>query len=125
MTAAPPPPADSLDVVTHDDGSLRVVRLSGSAGTEQVAEMERQLRDLAEWPGPLVLDLSGLRFVNSAGLGAMIAAHRRCRECGGTFCVAGPQEGVANILHITHLDRLFSTHPDVESARRALAPPSA
>jgi anti-anti-sigma factor len=115
-------PLDSLSITVNEDAGIRLVSLRGSAGTEHAEELVQKLRELAVSSGCLVLDLSGLTFVNSAGLGAIIGAYRQCREQGGALCLVCPVPAVAQVLRITHLDRLIAVYPDVESARRALTP---
>ena len=120
--AADAPNGDALSVDVRDDGLLRVVTLRGSASTEQSEELEQRLHELSDWQGTLALDLSELTFINSGGLGAIVAAHRRCRERSGALCVINPRPAVAQVLRITHLDRLIATYPDTDSALKALAP---
>ena len=115
------PDADSLNVNIRDEGGFLLVSLCGSAGTEEGDELEQRLHELSSSSARLVLDLSELTFVNSAGLGAIVAAHRRCREQSGMLCVVNPRPAVAQVLRITHLDRLIAIHADIESARHALA----
>ena len=114
------PNGDSLSVVARDEGSFRIVSLRGSASTEQSAELEQRLHELSDWSGTLALDLAELAFINSGGLGAIVAAHRRCRERSGALCVISPRPAVAQVLRITHLDRLIATYPDLPSAMQAL-----
>lgn len=119
MTSETPQPA-GLSLTVSDEGAVRVLSLRGSVGMEEVERLERRLRELAAAGARVILDLAELTFLNSAGLGAIIAAHRRCRDGGGALGVAGPREGVAQLLRITQLDRLLRIYPDVRSARAAL-----
>src|SRR3954447_12456687 len=50
-------------------------------------------------------DLRGLTFCDSSGLSGLILASTICRNAGGTFSVFGAQEGVAEVLTLTGLDR--------------------
>jgi len=118
--SAMPPYSDSLTVTVSAKNDHCVVRLVGSAGADHIDDLERQLGEVCGATNKLILDLSALSFINSAGLGAIIAAHRRCRDRGGLLCIAGAREGVAQVLRITHLDRLIGTYPDCEAARKAL-----
>lgn len=118
---AHPPPADSLCITAQEEGRLRMVRLCGSAGIEQVEDLEARLRELTVAVQQVVLDLSELTFITSAGLGVIIAAHRRCCDQGAVLCLAGPRPGVAQVLRITHLDRLITTYPSLAAARQGLA----
>lgn len=117
---------ESFRAAVEQAGGAYVIRLYGSAGMEHVDEL---LRRLLEVPcadnARVVLDLSELHFVNSAGLGAFIALHRRCRELGGEVALATPRRAVEQVLRVTNLDRLMPIFPDVESALKRWAQPPA
>jgi anti-sigma B factor antagonist len=103
-----------------------VVRLFGSAGMEHVDELRRQLLELPSADNSrVVLDLSELHFVNSAGLGAFIALYRRCHELGGQVVLANPRRAVGQVLRVTNLDRLMPIYPDVDSALKQWPQPPA
>lgn len=55
----------------------------------------------------LVLDLSGVTFLDSTGLAVLVAVHRRARAAGGELSLFGPQPVVRKLLGITYLDRVF------------------
>jgi anti-anti-sigma factor len=115
-----PPYSDSLTVTVNAKDDHCIVRLVGSAGADHIDDLDGRLREVCGTTSKLILDLSELTFINSAGLGAIIAAHRRCRDRGGLLCIAGAREGVAQVLRITHLDRLIGTYPDCEAAQKSL-----
>lgn len=102
-----------------------IVRLFGSAGMEHAEDLRRQLLEL---PGAgsarVVLDLSELHFINSAGLGAFIALYRKCHELNGQVALASPRRAVDQVLRVTNLDRLMPIYPNVETALKQLPQPS-
>ena len=83
-----------------------------------------QFRDaLAEMSGAtrMLIDLSGVPFLDSAGLGALIGGVRRSRESGGDVAVFGARPAVARLLHTTGFDRVASVSDNEASAASALA----
>lgn len=68
----------------------------------------------------LVLDLSGVGFVDSSALGALIAAVKRMGPL-GTLAISGVQPAVAKLFAITRMDRVFSIHPGTTEAVARLA----
>ncbi|MGD8450766.1 MAG: STAS domain-containing protein [Phycisphaerae bacterium] len=116
----PTPAPDSIDVRVRDETGVRIAAVSGSAGAELASELIRKLQEVSESASRLVLDLSGLTFINSEGLGAFIEIHRHCRELGGMLCLAAPRPSVAQVLRVTRIDRLIVTCPDVPKARAAI-----
>ena len=63
---------------------------------------------LAQGPGEVTLDLHGVSFVDSSGLGVLVGALKRLREAGGErFVIVGAQDAVRKIFTITGLNTLF------------------
>jgi anti-sigma B factor antagonist len=67
-----------------------------------------------------VLDLSGVEFIDSTGLGVMTAFLRRLKGLGGNLVLAELQKDVKPIFEITGLKRLFTIADTVEEALRKL-----
>lgn len=63
----------------------------------------------------LVLDLTGVTFLDSSALGSLIAAAKRAGR-GGAFSVCGVQPAVARLFALTHMDRVFTVHPSKPEA---------
>lgn len=57
--------------------------------------------------GSVVVDLSEVTFIDSAGLSALVGLARRCTEQGGQVCFVGPRRSVAKVLAMTGVDRLL------------------
>jgi anti-sigma B factor antagonist len=63
---------------------------------------------LALQPRELTLDLEGVSFVDSSGLGVMVGALKRLREAGGErFAIVQAQDAVRKVFDITGLNALF------------------
>lgn len=68
----------------------------------------------------IVVDLSRLARLDSAGIGALVACAKRAADRAAIVSVAVPPESaVRRILLATHLHRVFDLHDDVEAALRA------
>ncbi|MCH1867380.1 STAS domain-containing protein [Nocardioides sp. CFH 31398] len=64
----------------------------------------------------IVVDLSRTGFVDSSGLGALIAGLKSARQAGGDLRLAAPSEQVTTILSLTNLDKVLRPRDSVESA---------
>jgi anti-sigma B factor antagonist len=69
-------------------------------------------------PGTLVVDLTGTQFCDSAGMHALVDAHKRARAEGGQVLLAVSGAAVPRILEITGIDRVL---PRFDSVAEALA----
>jgi anti-sigma B factor antagonist len=70
-------------------------------------------------PNQLVVDLSRVTYIDSAGLAAFIQAMQDVEAYGGRFALAGLQETVRLIFEISRLDQVFRIFPDVDAALAA------
>src|SRR5882757_720305 len=71
---------------------------------------------IAKKPEHLVVDLSDVSYIDSAGLAALIEAMQKVEDYGGKFALAGLQETVRSIFEISRLDQVFQIFPDVDTA---------
>jgi anti-anti-sigma factor len=64
----------------------------------------------------VVLDMEGVSFVDSTGLGSVIAALKQIRSSQGDLRLAAPNQQVRVVLELTTLDRVFPYYSTVEEA---------
>lgn len=69
----------------------------------------------------LVLDLSGLEYISSAGLRVLMLAGREAKAQDGTLVVCGLQPVVQEIFEISRFNVVFQVHPDQQAARAAIS----
>ena len=81
------------------------------------------LAELASNPR-LLIDMSGVPFVDSAGLGALIGGIRRARELGGEVAVSCNRPPLTRLLRTTGFDRIVTVAETVEEAAAALQQPT-
>jgi anti-sigma B factor antagonist len=70
-------------------------------------------------PEQLVIDLSGVSYIDSSGLAVLIEGMQSVAAYGGKFALAGLQETVRPIFEIARLDQVFRIFPDVDAALAA------
>ena len=68
----------------------------------------------------LVIEMSGVPFIDSAGLGSLVHASGVVQERGGTLRLAGVTDRVATLLRMTRVDTLLPMDPDEATALSAL-----
>ncbi len=72
--------------------------------------------------GNMVLDFSAVDFMDSSGLGALVAGARRLRAQHGDIKLACIADTVRRVLELTRADRLFDIYDDPEAAISSFAP---
>lgn len=112
--------SDALQMEVDRQGPIAVVKLTGSANMDVVEHLQERLIDLLDQGVErLVLDMSGLKFISSVGLSAIIAAHLHCRHHLSEVRLVNPQPAILELLRVTRLTRIFTIHDSVEQARTA------
>jgi len=111
-----------MDLVAEDRGSDLVVRVEESRLDAAIAiRFKDEMRErLAAGHARVVLDLSRVEFLDSSGLGAVVAVLKEVGP-GQTFALAGLTGNVEKVFRLTRMDSVFNIYPDVESAFGDLA----
>ena len=97
-----------LEISVAAGESGPVVRLSGEADVTTVAELSEALTaQLASGARQLTVDLSGLRFADSAVIRELVMADRKLKDRGGGLELANPQPAVARALSLLGVDQMI------------------
>ena len=104
-----------LDIHIDLDAGCTMCRPVGDLDAFTVSQFRQSLAELATSPRVLI-DLSGVPFVDSAGLGALIGGIRRVRELGGEVAVACPRPTLTRLLRTTGFDRIVTVTATIEEA---------
>ena len=96
-----------------------IVRLSGSVDMSAGAQF-RESPFIGSHSNDLILDLSEVDFMDSAGLAALVLIIRAQKAAGKKCVLASPTPIVAKILKITAIHQLAPIEPSVESAIQLL-----
>jgi anti-sigma B factor antagonist len=94
-----------------------LVEVAGEADVTNSDDLRRLLEaELAQQPRTLIIDLSGLRFMDSSALHALLLVNRAMDRQGGVLALVSPQVAVAKMLHLTTADRLIPVFHSVAEA---------
>ena len=105
-------PADNGVTVLAPTGRLDVA--GAPALKEAIGEVVKN------GPPKVVIDMEGVSFVDSTGLGSVIAALKQIRNSQGELRLAAPNQQVRVVLELTTLDRVFPYYATVEEALTGL-----
>ncbi len=102
------------------EGDIAVLTLSGNmmGGPETTALHDRVKSLIADGIKKVVIDLKGVKWMNSSGLGVLMSCMTSLETAGGKLKLASVTDKVQSILMITKLIGLFDTY---ETAERAVA----
>ncbi len=97
----------SVSVDDCEGGSRTVVRLVGEADVTTRTLAEVLGAEAAKKPHLLLVDISGLAFIDSAALHDIVRVYRQLRADGCMLELAGPSRAVARILQLSAIDQVI------------------
>jgi len=103
------------------EGKVARLTVSGcdAIDSANAAEVKSDaLRLLGDVPD-VVVDLTGVDFLDSAGVGVLVGLFKYSRLRGGRARFCGMSPGVRSVLELVQLDRIFEIYDDVEAAVRS------
>jgi anti-anti-sigma factor len=113
----------ALTVMERARGEWAVLHVGGELDLATAPVVRRHVHEVvARGHHNLVLDLSGVEFCDSSGVGVLIATRRLMRSCRGRLRLILPARGAEDGSHVNRVlaalgvRRLFEVYEDVESA---------
>jgi anti-sigma B factor antagonist len=107
-----------MKVSTGHHNDVFVIALTGKimGGEDTTSFYEAVNSAVAENKKKVVLDLQGVDWMNSSGLGMLIAGSARLTNVAGVMKLARPNEIVAKLLTLNKLDQILEIHPSITAA---------
>lgn len=110
-----------LEMSVAAAGTATVLSVRGEVDIMTATSLRERLLELLELPaGGLVVDLAEVPFLDSTGLGVLIAAFKRATTAGVGMSLARPQRIVANALSLVRIDAVLPVHDSVDDAIRSV-----
>ncbi len=114
-----------MNVTSRRYGNATVLKVSGRLDQDTCEPFRQQLMGFVQAAagdsGGVVLDLSGLEYVSSAGLRCFMLASREAKARQARISVAALQPMVAEIFQISHFNLIFDVFPTVREALAAVS----
>ena len=113
----------TLKVDETEQGEWTVLRICGELDLVSSPVVRQSVHEaVAEGQHDVVLDLTGVFFCDSSGVGVLIASRRLMKSCGGRLRLVLPARGAEDGSHVNKVlgalgvRRLFEVYPDAASA---------
>jgi anti-sigma B factor antagonist len=113
---------EAVKFKTMHQGGVTVIVLQGNLmGGPDATALNGKLHELIDaGKTSVVIDLAGVEFMNSSGLGLLIGGVSTMRGAGGSLRLANASEKIAGLITITKLGSLFDMYPSVDAAVAAI-----
>jgi anti-sigma B factor antagonist len=106
-----------LSLTTHNDGGAVVVGVSGEVDVYSAPALGERINELLDGgQRRIVVDLSGVEFIDSTGLGTLVSGHNRAAELSGSLSLVCNVDRIIKLMRITGLDDVFTIKTDVAAA---------
>ena len=112
-----------MKVKTKEQYNAVVLELKGNVmGGPEAEKFGLQLHQLLdEGKKNVIIDLAGVKFMNSSGLGMLISGYTTMKNGGGTLKLANATEKINSLLIITKLISIFEHYNSVDDAIKSLS----
>ena len=110
-----------MQITERTEETIPVVLITGDIDLESSPKLREFLKPLSSKKTPLLLlDFSGVNYIDSSGLATLIEYFQAVQGFKGKLALACLSPRVKNVFEIVRLEQIFSLHPDVPSALAAL-----
>jgi len=101
-----------MDISFADIGSHKVVRVMGDVDLYNVGDLKRSVFELIDEGEmqSLIIDMANVNYIDSSGVGALVAAQKKMKTQGGKFGLLALTDDVLNILKLATLDQFFKIY---------------
>jgi len=112
--------------IRHVEPDVTVASLTGQLNLgSRLTDFENNIKlRVFEGSRKMVLDLSGLTYIDSAGVGMMAACANVMSKAGGRLVVVSAGGKISHMFEVTRLNRVIGVYPDLPSACAAISEPS-
>ena len=106
-----------LSVTTREESGRTIVEVGGEIDVYSAPTLRDRLNALvADGHHDLIVDMQGVEFLDSTGLGVLVGGLKRVRTHSGSLQLVCSQERVLKVFRITGLTKVFAIHDTVEQA---------
>jgi anti-sigma B factor antagonist len=106
-----------LSLATRTEGDRTVVSVTGEIDVYTAPKLREQIVSLVdEGQYHLIIDMSGVEFLDSTGLGVLVGGLKRVRAHDGSLSLVCDEERILKIFRITGLTKVFPIHATVAEA---------
>ncbi len=118
LLSIPNHPGSCMQIKEKIDQNVAVLSLKGDLlGEPDTANFREKIHSLvSDGIKQIVIDLGGVNYMNSSGLGTLIAALTTVRNAGGDLRLARVEGKVQNLFVMTQLVKVFDTYETVDRA---------
>lgn len=108
-----------MDITTRIRDGVNVVYLSGSLDTNTSSQAETRIKKLIDWGSmKILIDLSGIDYISSAGLRILLVVSKKLNKIGGKLRLCSLNETVQEVFDISGFTMIFDLFESEDQAMK-------
>lgn len=108
---------DKMEITTTSMKRVDKITVHGRVDSSNADELDAAIkRQTDSGRNNLVVVLTDVKYMSSAGLRALVAGHKACSRAGGSLVLVKPSTNVAEVLKLAGLEEMFDIYEDGEEA---------
>jgi anti-sigma B factor antagonist len=113
------PSSQSFHIEAIDSASgAKVFKLFGPLTIQTLFDFQQRVRE--ETAKPIIVDISKVPYMDSAGLGCVVSAYTSCQRNQRAFGITGLTDRIKTLFAVTHVDGLLPCFDSLEAAEAAV-----
>ena len=96
----------------------RILKLFGPLTIQTLFDFQQLVRE--ETAKPMIVDISQVAYMDSAGLGCVVSAYTSCQRSHRAFGITGLTDRIKTLFAVTHVDGLLPCFDSLEAAEAAV-----
>ena len=109
-----------MDIHIKTVEQVTVIEIAGDIDGKSAPEVQQQVLSLVKPGGKILLDMTQVGYMSSAGLRMLLATYRQAKSSDGHIVLVGLAEEIKDTMSMTGFLRFFTTHETVEDGLAAL-----
>jgi len=110
-----------MEINVKSSGQVTVVEISGDIDSNTAPLAQDQVLPLAQPGSKILLDMSGVEYMSSAGLRMLLSMYRQISRGSGDIVLVGLSEQIKDTMSVTGFLNFFTTRDTVDEGLQALA----
>ena len=110
-----------MDVQVSEEGGVTVISVDGELDTNSAPVAQQQIVPLAVSGCKLVLDMTRVPYMSSAGIRVLLSTYRQVTSNGGKIVIVGLADDVKETMAVTGFLKFFQTFETLDAGKQAVA----
>jgi len=105
-----------MEVSLKKSGDISIVEISGSIDSKTAPDLQQNILDIVADTSKIILDLTKVSFVSSAGLRVLLMVYRQLKAKDGKVVLVGVSDEIKDVMFMTGFITFFAIEETVDEA---------